>query len=183
MSDFVSRARARGWVHAWSAWTIEQRTAALASVLLMISTLGSFSFVEGSLVGVAGAVLLLLRARADERSFALPVPDRTLLIAAGAWSAVLIAVRLFDRPLGQSLLAFFCATLLALAGVLDRAEQAAGQRLAPAELRAAERAALAELDAPAEPRLQPEPARPAAAPSARRGPAGVTWLNGGPEPR
>jgi hypothetical protein len=180
MNDLVSHARARGWVHAWGVWTVEQRTAALAAVLLVISTFGSFSFVEGALVGVAGTVLLLLRARADERRFALPVADRTLLMAAGTWSAVLIAVRLFDRPLGQSLLAFFCAALLALAGALERSEPAAGRRLAPVELRAAERAALTELEAPP----RPDPAEPRAAERpAARAPAGVTWLNGGPEPR
>jgi hypothetical protein len=46
-------------------------------------------------------------------------------MAAGAWSALLIVVRLFDRPLGQNLLALVCATLLALAGLRMRLKRPA----------------------------------------------------------
>ena len=46
-----------------------------------------------------------------------------MIAAAGAWAAVLIVVRLFDRPLGQNLLALVCAALLVFAGVLERAKR------------------------------------------------------------
>jgi len=163
-TDSVSRARVRGWRHAWAVWTVEQRTAALAAVLLIGSTLGSFSFVEVALVAVDGAVLLLLRSRAAGRRFALPLTDRALLTAAGAWSGVLIGVRMFDRPVGQTLLALFCAALLALAGLLDRgAERALG----------AEPTAI-----PAPPEPQAEPEAPAVvAPPNPPATAGVTWLH------
>jgi hypothetical protein len=106
---------------AWRYLDGEQRVAAIASVLLIISTFGSaFSFVEAAIVLVGLAVLLLLKKRADGRSFHLPFGDGAVILAAGVWSGLLIVVRLFDRPLGQNLLALVCATLLALAGLRMR---------------------------------------------------------------
>ena len=108
-------------VRAWRYLDGEQRVAAVACMLLIVSTFGSaFSFVEAAVVLVALAVLLLLKKRADGRSFHLPFGDGAVILAAGAWSALLIIVRLFDRPLGQNLLALVCATLLALAGLRMR---------------------------------------------------------------
>jgi hypothetical protein len=111
---------ARESIRAWRYLDGEQRVAALASLLLIVSTFGPFSFVEAAIVLVALAVLLLLKKRADGRSFHLPFGDGAVILAAGAWSALLIVVRLFDRPLGQNLLALVCATLLALAGLRMR---------------------------------------------------------------
>ena len=105
---------------AWRYLDGEQRVAAIASLLLIVSTFGPFSFVEAAIVLVALAVLLLLKKRADGRSFHLPFGDGAVILAAGAWSALLIVIRLFDRPLGQNLLALVCATLLALAGLRMR---------------------------------------------------------------
>jgi hypothetical protein len=101
----------------------EQRIAAVGAVLLAISTFGPFSFVELAEILIAVGVLALLRARALGKQFHLPFGDGTVIAAAGAWAAVLIVVRLFDRPLGQNLLALVCAALLVFAGVLERAKR------------------------------------------------------------
>jgi hypothetical protein len=110
----------RDSIRAWRYLDGEQRVAAIACALLIVSTFGPFSFVEGAVVLVALAVLLLLKKRGDGRSFHLPFGDGAVIMTAGAWSALLIVVRLFDRPLGQNLLALVCATLLALAGLRMR---------------------------------------------------------------
>jgi hypothetical protein len=127
----------------------EQRVAALGALLLGVSTFGPFSFVELAEITIAIGVLALLRARALGKRFHLPFGDGTVIAAAGVWAALLIVVRLFDRSLGQNLLALVCASVLAFAGVLERAKR-------PAD------------DLPAEPRPRPErsPRRRRPAPSA-----------------
>ena len=115
-----ARRFARESARAWRYLDGEQRVAAVASVLLIVSTFGPFSFVEAAIVLVALAVLLLLKKRADGRSFHLPFGDGAVIMAAGGWSALLIVIRLFDRPLGQNMLALVCAVLLALAGLRMR---------------------------------------------------------------
>ena len=105
----------------------EQRVAAVGAVLLAISTFGPFSFVEVAEITIAIGVLALLRARALGKRFHLPFGDGTVIAAAGVWAALLIVVRLFDRPLGQNLLALVCAAILVLGG-RARAGQAAGRR-------------------------------------------------------
>ena len=65
-------------------------------------------------------MLVLLKKRGDGRSFHLPFGDGAVIMAAGAWSALLIVIRLFDRPLGQNLLALVCAAILFLAGLRIR---------------------------------------------------------------
>jgi hypothetical protein len=103
----------------------EQRVAAVGAVLLAVSTFGPFSFVEVAELLIAGGVLALLRARAQGKRFHLPFGDGTVIAAAGAWAAALIVVRLFDRPLGQNLLALGCAAILVLAGARERAKRPA----------------------------------------------------------
>jgi hypothetical protein len=103
----------------------EQRVAAVAALLLAVSTFGPFSFVELAEITIAVGVLALLRARALGKEFHLPFGDGTVIAAAGVWAALLIVVRLFDRPLGQNLLALVCAAVLAFAGVLERAKRPA----------------------------------------------------------
>jgi hypothetical protein len=103
----------------------EQRMAAVGAVLLAISTFGPFSFVELAEIAVALGVLALLRARALGKQFHLPFGDGTVIAAAGIWAALLIVVRLFDRPLGQNLLALVCAAILIFAGTLERAKRPA----------------------------------------------------------
>ena len=107
----------------WRVWNAEQRVAAVAASLLIVSTLGPFSWVELAIVLVGVGVLLLLRRRAQGRPFHLPFGDGIVIAAAGAWSAFLILIRLFDRPLGQGMLALACAGLLFAAGIRERARR------------------------------------------------------------
>jgi hypothetical protein len=102
---------------------LEQRAAAVGALLLIVSTFGPFSFVEAAEILVALGVLALLRARAQGRRFHLPFGDGTVIAAAGFWAGLLIVVRLFDRPLGQNLLALACAAILVLAGARERAKR------------------------------------------------------------
>jgi hypothetical protein len=110
-------------VEAWRRLNFEQRVAAVGATLVIVSTLGPFSFVEAAEILAAGSVLLLLRMRADRRAFHLPRGDGTAIAGSGFWCAVLIATRMFDRPPGQTALALLCALLLAAAGVRERAKR------------------------------------------------------------
>jgi hypothetical protein len=110
-------------VAAFRRLNFEQRVAAVAALLLIVSTFGPFSFVELAEILVALGVLVLLFARAEGRRFHLPFGDGTVIAAAGIWAAALIVIRLFDRPLGQNLLALVCAALLFLAGARERARR------------------------------------------------------------
>ncbi|MDQ3934176.1 MAG: hypothetical protein M3340_06045, partial [Actinomycetota bacterium] len=107
----------------WRRLNFEQRAAAVGAVLLIVSTLGPFSFVEAAMVLIGAAVLFLLRKRAEGKVFHLPFGDGAVIAAAGAWAGFLIVVRMIDfaRPLGQSLLALVCAAILILAGLRERA--------------------------------------------------------------
>ena len=109
----------------WRRLNFEQRVAAVGATLLVISTFGPFSFVEAAVALTGLAVLGLLKQRADRRQFHLPFGDGTVIFAAGLWAALLIVVRLFDRPLGQSVLALGCAAILAGAGARERAKRPA----------------------------------------------------------
>jgi hypothetical protein len=108
----------------WLRLNLEQRVAAVAAGLLIVSTLGPFSFVELAEILAAGAVLALLKQRADGRAFHLPFGDGTAIAAAGIWCGVLIGTRIFDRPPGMTALALVCAVLLTLAGLRERAKRA-----------------------------------------------------------
>ena len=101
----------------------EQRAAAVGAVLLAVSTFGPFSFVEAAELLIVVGVLALLRARALGKRFHLPFGDGTAIAAAGVWAGALIVVRLFDRPLGQNLLALACAAILVLAGLREKAKR------------------------------------------------------------
>jgi hypothetical protein len=57
-----------------------------------------FTFVEAAVLLVALAVLYLLYARAEGRNFHLPGSDGAVVMAAGAWTALLLIFRLFDKP-------------------------------------------------------------------------------------
>ena len=118
MADFAQRA-----LRALRALNFEQRVAAAAALLLVVSTFGPFSFVEAAEVLLALGVLALLFARGEGRAFHLPFGDGTIIAGAGVWAAALIVVRLFDRSLGQNLLALACALLLFLAGARERAKR------------------------------------------------------------
>lgn len=114
---------ARGVARAWRQLSPEQRVAGVAAALLIVSTFGPFSFVELAIALVGLSVLVLLRARAQGREFHLPFGDGTAIAAAGLWCGLLIVIRIFDRPLGQNMLALGCALLLFLAGARERAKR------------------------------------------------------------
>ncbi len=138
----------------------EQRMAAVGAVLLAVSTIGPFSFVEVAELAIAVGVLALLRARGLGKEFHLPFGDGTVIAAAGAWAAVLILVRLFDRPLGQNLLALVCAAILFFAGALERAKRPADDLPpappAPPPTPPAPRPATTAAEAPTKPLAPPE---------------------------
>jgi hypothetical protein len=106
----------------WRLLNFEQRVAAVGAVLLIVSTFGPFSFVEAAIVLVAASILLLLRRRAQGRDFHVPFGDGMVIAAGGVWTGLLIVVRLFDRPLGQNMLALVCSAILVLAGLRERAK-------------------------------------------------------------
>src|SRR5580692_8463037 len=74
----------------------EPRTAPLQSRNL--NAFQVFSFVEAAVLLVAVAVLYLLYARAEGREFHLPGGDGVVVFAAGMWTALLLVLRLFDKP-------------------------------------------------------------------------------------
>ena len=120
--------------------------AGVGAVLLIVSTFGPFSFVEAAEVLVALGVLALLRQRAEGKRFHLPFGDGTVVLAAGCWAALLILVRLLDRPLGQNLLALACAGILAVAGAAERRKRPADDL--PPEASAEDAGAAAETGPP-----------------------------------
>jgi hypothetical protein len=109
---------------AWRALTPDQRLAGAASAALFVTmflpwyqqnavvnspratplqsrnlnAFQVFSFVEAAVLLVALAVLYLLFARGERRSFQLPGGDGTVVFAAGIWVALLLILRLFDKP-------------------------------------------------------------------------------------
>ena len=161
--------RLAGLLETWSRLHIEQRVAAVAATLLIVSTLGPFSFVEAAEILAAGGVLLLLKQRADGRAFHLPLGDGTAVFAAGIWCGLLIATRIFDRPPGMTVLALVCALLLAAAGLRERAKRAPDDLPEGLVRRTPERSGAAVAVDPAPQRAsgsQPSP-RPTPAPQAK----------------
>ena len=116
----LPRRAAVGLVGTWRRLNFEQRVAGIGGLLLIVSTFGPFSFVEAAMVLIGASVLFLLRKRAEGREFHIPFGDGTIIAAAGVWSGLLIVIRLFDRPLGQNLLALVCAAILVIAGIAER---------------------------------------------------------------
>jgi hypothetical protein len=107
----------------WRRVSFEQKVAVVGALLLIVSTFGPFSFVEAAEVLVGLGVLALVGARGEGRHFHLPFGDGTVVMAAGIWAALLIVIRLFERPLGQNLLALGCAAILGVAGAAERAKR------------------------------------------------------------
>ena len=120
MAEWLGRA-----LRAFRVLNTEQRAAAVGALLLIASTFGPFSFVEAAELLLALGVLALLFARAEGKRFHLPFGDGTAVAAAGVWAGLLIVVRLFDRSLGQNLLALACAAILFVAGARERAKRPA----------------------------------------------------------
>jgi hypothetical protein len=138
--------------HAWREMRPEQRLAALAALGLLvtmffpwyglqslngktisshsINAFGDVSFVEAAVFLVAAGVVTIVLARVNGREFHLPGGDGTIVMIAGAWVALLIFYRVFDRPAGHGypvgiewgfFLAFVAAGSLAYAGWRMRA--------------------------------------------------------------
>jgi hypothetical protein len=103
--------------------SLELRAAAVGAVLLIASTFGPFSWIEAAIVITGLGVLFLLYQRGLGKTFHLPEGDGTLVAIAGVWAGLLIVIRLFDRPLGQNLLALVCTGILVVAGVGERARR------------------------------------------------------------
>jgi len=114
---------AREILAAFRALSLELQVAAAAAVLLVASTFGPFSWIEAAIILTGLGVLFLLWQRGSGKTFHLPEGDGTLVAAAGAWAGLLIVIRLFDRPLGQNLLALACAAILVVAGARERARR------------------------------------------------------------
>jgi hypothetical protein len=120
MAEWLGRA-----LRAFRVLNTEQRAGAVGALLLIASTFGPFSFVEAAELLLALGVLALLFTRAEGKRFHLPFGDGTAVAAAGIWAGLLIVVRLFDRSLGQNLLALACAAILFVAGARERAKRPA----------------------------------------------------------
>ena len=116
-------AKARELYRAFRSLSLELEISAAAAVLLVVSTFGPFSWIEAAIALTGLAVLFLLYERGTGKTYHLPEGDGTLVAVAGAWAGLLIVIRLFDRPLGQNLLALACAAILVVAGTGERARR------------------------------------------------------------
>jgi hypothetical protein len=103
----------------------EQRIAAAGALLLIVSTLGSFSFVEAGQLVLALGVLALLFARAEGARFHLPFGDGMVIAGAGVWAGALIVAGLLDRSVGQNVFGAAGAAIIFLAGGRERAKRPA----------------------------------------------------------
>jgi hypothetical protein len=194
--DPGGRSAGSGIAHTWGALDRDRRLAAIAAVALFatmflpwyqqnavvtarraaplvsrnLNAFQVFSFVEAAVLLVAAAVLFLLYARAEGGRFQLPGGDGTVVLAAGLWSALLLVLRLFDKPgvtqhgvaanVGVQWGIFFAlaaAGLLAYAGSRMRA----GQRPEPPLMRRSEVPRRPQPE-PLDPRRPPEPPEPEA---------------------
>jgi len=114
-------------VRDWRALTSEQRLAAVAAILLLLSMLlpwyqetgnaivggklariddsksafGVYSFIEAAIFVVVVGTIALLWARAERKAFHLPGGDGTVIMGAGLWVMFLIFFRQLDKPNGR----------------------------------------------------------------------------------
>jgi hypothetical protein len=103
----------------------EQRVVAVGALLLIVSTLGSFSFVEAGQLVLALGVLALLVARAEGARFHLPFGDGTVIAGAGVWAGALIVAGLLDRGVGQNVFGAAGAAIIFMAGGREHAKRPA----------------------------------------------------------
>jgi hypothetical protein len=87
-------------------WYTRDTTAVVSGRLQTVgSTLmawKAFSFVEAAILLVAVGVLALLFARGERRAFHLPGGDGLVIMAGGAWVALLVFYRLIDNKTGAT---------------------------------------------------------------------------------
>ena len=114
-------------VRDWRALSSEQRLAAIAAILLLLSMLlpwyqdtgnaivggklariddsksafGVYSFIEAAIFVVVVGTIALLWARAERKAFHLPGGDGTVIMGAGLWVMFLIFYRQLDKPNGR----------------------------------------------------------------------------------
>lgn len=117
----------------WLALNAEQRTAGVGALLLIVSTIGAFTVFELFEVFLALAVLVILRARAHGFKLRLPVADGTAIALAGGLAGILILIRMFERPVGQGLLALACAGIVAFGGIRDNVKRSEPVEQPPAK--------------------------------------------------
>jgi hypothetical protein len=103
----------------------EQRMAAGGALLLIVSTFGSFSFVEGGQLILAIGVLALLLTRAEGARFHLPFGDGIVIAAAGVWAGALVLAGLLDRGILQNVFGVAAAAILFLSGGREGAKHPA----------------------------------------------------------
>jgi hypothetical protein len=65
---------------------------------LVKTAVGTFGLIEAALLLTFGSAVLLIVACSRGYSLPRPLNEGALLVAAGAWSALLIAYRIMDRP-------------------------------------------------------------------------------------
>lgn len=105
----------------WRALDRDQRIAAIAALALFVSLFlpwfqqngldvrnrptsieltgfAIFTFIEASVLVVAGGILVLLFARGERRPFHLPGGDGTVIAVGGAWVFILLTSRVIYRP-------------------------------------------------------------------------------------
>jgi hypothetical protein len=82
----------------WYSKTVIVRTRGGGTGTQSLNAFQAFSFVEAAVLLVSAGVLALLFARAEEREFHLPGGDGTIVMIAGAWTALLIFYRMLDQP-------------------------------------------------------------------------------------
>jgi hypothetical protein len=114
-------------VRDWRALSSEQRLAAVAAILLLLSMVlpwyqetgnaivggklariddsksafGVYSFIEAAIFVVVVGTIALLWARAERKAFHLPGGDGTVIMGAGLWVMFLIFFRQLDKPNGR----------------------------------------------------------------------------------
>jgi hypothetical protein len=81
----------------WYSKTVVVRTRGGGAGSQSLNAFQAFSFVEAAVLLVSAGVLALLFARAEELDFHLPGGDGTIVMLAGAWTAILVFYRLFDK--------------------------------------------------------------------------------------
>jgi hypothetical protein len=65
---------------------------------LVKTAVGTFGLIEAALLLTVGSAVLLIVACSRGYSLPRPLNEGALLVAAGAWSALLLAYRIMDRP-------------------------------------------------------------------------------------
>jgi hypothetical protein len=82
----------------WYSKTVIVRTRGGGAGSQTLDAFQAFSFVEAAVLLVSVGVLAMLFSRAEQRDFQLPGGDGLIVTLAGAWTAILIFYRLFDKP-------------------------------------------------------------------------------------